>query len=123
MDRVGHIRRKGETMVQSRRERLDRQRERQRDYRAEMKAKRKPSRDDIARTLLHFVIARSLQRGTENELYRFQSEIVKNLVDQGFDRKACNVAFDDLIEKYRSGWAFQRKLQLLSKGDKKGEEG
>ena len=110
-------------MVQSRRERLDRQRERQRCYRVEMKAKRKPSRDDVARTLLHFVIARSLQRGKESELYRFQSEIVKNLVDQGFDRKACDIAFDDLIEKYRSGWTFQRKIRLQSNDDEKSESG
>jgi hypothetical protein len=99
-------------MAQSRRERLDRQRERQRGYRAEMKAKRKPSRDDIARTLLHFAITKNLQHGSEDALAPLQTEIVRELVAQGFDRKASDAAFDELIEKYRIGWTFQRKIHL-----------
>jgi hypothetical protein len=77
-----------------------------------MKAARKPSRDDIARVLLHFAIAENLKRGREQEVFRLQDQVVNGLVAQGFDRAASNEAFEELIDKYRSGWDFQRKPHL-----------
>ena len=99
-------------MAQSNRQRLTQQRERQRLYRAKMKAARKPSRDDIARVLLYFTIAENFKRGREQEVFRLQDQIVNGLVGQGFDRAASNAAFEELIDKYRSGWDFQRKPHL-----------
>jgi hypothetical protein len=99
-------------MVQSRRDRLDRQRERQRAYRAKMKSRRRPSRDDIARALLHFMVTKALERGGEEDLFRLQDQMVELLAGQGFDRKASEAAFEDLVERYRSGWRFQRKVHL-----------
>lgn len=102
----------GRGIAQSRQERLDRQRARQRAYRAELKARRKPSRDDIARTLLHFAITKNLARVAEDELFSLQQMIVTELVAQGFDKKAADAVFDDLVDKYRAGWTFQRKIHL-----------
>ena len=99
-------------MAQSRREKLDKQRQRQRAVRAAQKAERKPSRDDIARALLHYAIVQNLKLGRGQELDRLQVSIVEELAVQGFDRKASDAAFDDLVDKYGSGWAFQRKLHL-----------
>ena len=114
---------RGQGMAQSRRERLDRQRERQRGYRADMKAKSKPSRDDIARTLLYWAITEALDRDGEKGLFRVQDRIVGELVAQGFDKKASDSAFHDLIDKYRSGWTFRRKVHLQPNGDDQGEGG
>lgn len=99
-------------MAQSRREKLDKQRERQRVVRARRRAERKPSRDDIARTLLHWAIVQNLRHGREEEIFRLQEFITAELVAQGFDRVGCDTAFDELVDKYRAGWAFQRKPHL-----------
>lgn len=99
-------------MAQSRRQRLDRQRERQRTLRAEASAKRKPSRDDIARTLLHWAITENIRHDREDELDRLQMQVVDRLVAQGFDRQASDTAWDALVDKYRNGWAFQSKRHL-----------
>ncbi|WP_274425152.1 hypothetical protein [Chelativorans sp. YIM 93263] len=50
-------------MAQSRSERLARQRERQRALRAATRARRRPTRDDIARALLHFAITENVRHG------------------------------------------------------------
>ncbi|MER9304702.1 hypothetical protein NKJ06_05770 [Mesorhizobium sp. M0293] len=107
-------------MVQSRREKLDKQRERQRAVRIARKTERKPSRDDIARALLHYAIVQNLKLGRGRELDRLQASIVEELAVQGFDRKAADAAFDDLVDKYGSGWTFQRKRHL--RGDSKIDE-
>lgn len=99
-------------MAQSRREKLDKQRERQRAVRTARKAEKKPSRDDIARALLHYAIVQNLKLGRGQELDRLQASIVEELAIQGFDRKASDAVFDDLIDKYGSGWTFQRKCHL-----------
>ena len=99
-------------MAQRRRERLDRQRERQRKVRAVRKAEQKPSRDDIARTLLHWAITEMLEKGREQELHRVQDALVDRLVDRGFAKASADEAFDELVDKYASGWTFQRKPHL-----------
>lgn len=108
-------------MAQSRRQRLDRQRERQRALRAEASASRKPSRDDIARTLLHWAITENIKHGREEELDRLQRQVIDRLVEQGFDRQASDTAWDALVDKYRKGWTFQTKRHL--KADDSGKDG
>ena len=103
-------------MAQSRRQRLDRQRERQRALRAEASAQRKPSRDDIARTLLHWAVTENIRHGREEELYRLQVQVVEHLASQGFDRQASDTAWDALVDKYRKGWAFQSRRHLKAEG-------
>jgi len=99
-------------MTQSRRQRLDRQRERQRTLRAEASARRKPSRDDIARTLLHWAITENIRHGREDELDRLQAQVMDRLIAQGFDRQASDIAWDALVDKYRNGWTFQSRRHL-----------
>ena len=99
-------------MAQSRRERLEKQKERQRRLRAAAKVKRRPTRDDIARTLLHFAITENIRHGREQQLADLEDRIVLELINQGFDGRETEAAFDALVDKYRSGWTFQRKLHL-----------
>jgi len=108
-------------MVQSRRERLDKQRERQRRLRAMVKAKRRPTRDDVARTLLHFAITENIRRGREQQWADLQERIVIELVTLEFDRRETKAVREALADKYRSGWTFQRKQHLRGSGDEKDE--
>ncbi len=94
-------------------ERLRKQRERQQKVRERNKRDRKPSRDDIARVLLHIIIMRSYQKNQMHMLDSLFDVIVGGLKVQGFDKDASYSVIDDLIEKYtKSNWQFFRKLHL-----------
>ena len=93
--------------------RLAEQRERQQAYRKRIKTERRPSRDDIARVLLHVVITRSAARDKLDELEKFGDLIVDRLVEQGFDKRVSYDAFDQLVDKYvKQGWEFRRKTHI-----------
>jgi len=93
--------------------RLAEQRERQQVYRKRIKSERRPSRDDIARVLLHVVITRSAARDKLDELEKFGDLIVDRLVEQGFDKRVSFDAFDQLVDKYvKQGWEFRRKTHI-----------
>lgn len=89
----------------------------QRRYRRRQKALRKPSRDDVARIALHWIITMVLKRNMEGELGRWSEKIVKRLVRQGFDRDAARRRIDQLIERYENGWEFQGKPHLAHDGE------
>lgn len=95
-------------MAQSRAERLRKQRERQRKYRMRQRQSRKPTRDDIARAALDWAIREVLK--DEERLDRLGDRIIPVLVRQGFDRKQTDEAFDELVERYKRGWDFQRRF-------------
>jgi len=99
-------------MKLSRKERNAAQRQRQQALRDQAKRERKPSRDDIARALLHWSITGSAAKGLET-LFRVEDEIVARLVGQGFDEGKAYKVFDDLIERYtKRRWEFRRKVHL-----------
>lgn len=80
---------------------------------ANRKAKR-PDRDDVARVALFWLIRRAIEKGQQTELEKFQDRIVSMLVDQGFDECECDVVFDELVAKYRTGGSpFRRKIHLI----------
>lgn len=92
---------------------LRKQRERQQIIRQKDKAKGKPSRDDIARVLLHMMIMSHHEANAMDELDEYSDLIVDQLVAQGFDKNASYSVFENLVEKYtKSNWQFRRKLQL-----------
>lgn len=89
------------------------QRERQKRIRHLAKAQRSPSRDDVARTLLHWIITRAAEAQKMNELDKLSDALIIRLVEQGFDERRCEDVIEALIEKYVSGrWSFQRKVHL-----------
>jgi len=89
----------------------------QRHYRAQQKALRKPSRDDVARVALHWIITEALRRNREGELGQWSETIVRRLVRQGFDQDAARRRIGQLIERYEDGWRFQRKPHLAHDND------
>lgn len=99
--------------------RLKKQRERQREYRERLKEERRPSRDDVARALLHFAITENLKNGRREEVNLLLDRLVDDLTQQGFDPHATEEVLDALVEKYRRGWDFQRKrhLEMTGPGD------
>jgi hypothetical protein len=88
------------------------QAEHQRRYRQQQTSLRKPSRDDVARVALHWLIVRSLKQENEGELGKWSEIMVQHLVQQGFDRDAARRRIDQLIERYGDGWGFQGKPHL-----------
>lgn len=94
--------------------RLKAARQRQKALRdAHRKAKR-PDRDDVARVALFWLIRRAIDKGQQAELEKFQDKIVSMLIDQGFDERECDMVFDELVDKYRTGGSpFRRKIHLI----------
>lgn len=95
-----------------REERLRKQREYQREYRKRIKEARAPDRDEIARELLHYAITENLRLGQVSKLGRLARSIVKRLVARGYDQDATRHAFVAIVDRYHSGWSFQRRLHL-----------
>jgi len=105
----------GEAMVSSRQqgERLRKQRERQKDYRDRLKAERKPTRDDIARIVLHFMVLLASEADDPRSLDQLINRVLEALKEQGFNEDASLDVLDDLIAKYtKTNWGFRRKVHL-----------
>lgn len=101
--------------------RLEKQKLRQREYRQRMKMAKAPSRDDIARTVLHWMITNALEKGRSAQLGKIQSIIVDRLAEQGFDHRVSDIAFEALVERYSDGWSFQHKLHLRAAAGDEGD--
>lgn len=99
---------------QTQAERNKKQRDYQRELRARQKAERRPSRDDVARMLLHWFIVGATTKKRTKELEETEEIMVRRLVAQGFDEVASYEVFGRLVEKYtRERWNFRRKTGLL----------
>ena len=94
-----------------RQDRLKERAEYQRAYRARQKAERKPSRDDVARIVLHWEIGRALTIQSR-KLDRLETVVVEGLVEQGFERDAAKHRFDEIVDRYEKGWDFRLKPHL-----------
>jgi hypothetical protein len=97
--------------------RLEKQRVRQKALRERNKGLRRPTRDDFARMMLHLALDQLTRDQDIEELTRLQDGLVRRLVKQGFDNQQCYLAFEDLLDKYKKGWSFQKKVHLSSKDD------
>ncbi len=96
------------------RERLRKQRERQQGLRAAALSEKRPTRDDVARMALFWMVSNMAQKAEKGVLDEFHDRMVKLLKDQGFDEMASDEVLDDLIRKYSTGnWPFRRKVHLL----------
>lgn len=94
------------------------QRERQQKLRDADRKARRPNRDDIARTALFMTISSMAAKGAKEVLEDFQDRVVRMLVEQGFDERASDIVFEELVAKYRTGdWPFRRKVHLLHPED------
>lgn len=98
-------------------DRLEKQRLRQREVRDRNRALKRPSRDDFARMLLHLVVEENVQRREFKTLDQLQDRLVRALALQGFDKRQGDLVFEDLIDRYKQGWTFARKVHLLDTGE------
>ncbi|WP_054163997.1 hypothetical protein [Rhodopseudomonas sp. AAP120] len=99
-------------MMKSTRTRRINQVDYQRAYREQQKTLRKPSRDDVARLALYFMIREGLEDGQERNLADWCETMTNGLVKQGFDRDATMHRLHQLIDRYADGWDFQLKPHL-----------
>lgn len=95
-------------------DRLEKQRLRQQELRKSALAAKRPSRDDVARVALFSIIRRMADMDAQKVLNDFQDKVVGLLAEQGFDEKASDEVFEDLVRKYKTGGLpFRRKVHLL----------
>ena len=92
--------------------RNERQAAYQREYRAAQAKARIPSRDDVAAVAFHWFITLVIQENDHAKLATMEREVVRRLVELGFDREGAEFRIDDLITRYQDGWTFQRKPHL-----------
>ncbi|MCV3739092.1 hypothetical protein OCK02_23235 [Rhizobium sp. TRM96647] len=94
-------------------ERNAKQRERQQRLRDRHRAERRPDRDDVARAMLFWTISSYLDQGRQDWIEELADAVVGVLVDQGFDERAADEVFDDLVDRYASDdQPFRRKVHL-----------
>ncbi|XHE12593.1 hypothetical protein PCC82_12480 [Agrobacterium deltaense] len=94
-------------------ERNAKQRERQQRLRDRHRAERRPDRDDIARAMLFWTIISYLDQGRQDWIEELGDAVVGILVDQGFDERAADEVFDDLVDRYaRDDRPFRSKPHL-----------
>ncbi|MBZ8134378.1 hypothetical protein [Afifella sp. IM 167] len=83
------------------------QKEKQRAYRARQKADRIPSRDDVARIVLHWAITGALEPGQEKQLTGLRNMVIERLVEQEFSEEGARCRFDEIVARYEDGWDFR----------------
>ncbi|HCJ72640.1 MULTISPECIES: hypothetical protein [Agrobacterium] len=94
-------------------ERNAKQRERQQRLRDRNRAERRPDRDDVARAMLFWTITSYLDQGRQDWIEELGDAVVGVLVDQGFDERAADEVFDDLVDRYaRDDQPFRSKPHL-----------
>ena len=100
----------------SRKKRLEEQRVRQLEHRANAKAEKRAGRDDMARVLLWLKIREAQnQKNPRRALDDLSDVIVSELERQGFDVKLAENAFDAIAAKYASGISPFRPKRHLQK--------
>ncbi|WCK77885.1 hypothetical protein [Agrobacterium fabrum] len=94
-------------------ERNAKQRERQQRLRDRHRAERRPDRDDVARAMLFWTISSYVDQGRQDWIEELADAVVGVLVDQGFDERAADEVFDDLVDRYaRDDRPFRSKPHL-----------
>lgn len=98
----------------SRKQRNAEQAVRQQSVRDEAKARRRPSRDDLARVLLwQMIVAAQRRKDARLALDKLSEAIVIDLERQGFDVRESEDVFEGLADRYSDGlFPFRPKWHL-----------
>lgn len=91
-------------------QRLAKKAERQRAYRSRVKTENRPTRNDVAATVFHFLVMETVRVGNWKQFNIIMDKVTDRLVDRGFNRAASEKAINALVDKYEDGWEFQRRL-------------
>jgi len=97
--------------------RREKQRKRQQEYRDRLKEERRPTRDDVARVALYWLIVETarlvVRKNDPTRMNLVEDALLKGLVAQGFNKRASDEVLGELIDRYvDGGWSFRRKLHL-----------
>lgn len=89
---------------------------RQQRVREETKARRRPTRDDLARVLLwQMITAAQAQKDPSRALGKVRDSLVDDLERQGFDVRESEDVFHALADRYADGlFPFRPKRHLIS---------
>ena len=96
------------------RERLEKQKVYQRQYRARLKQQRKPQHDDLGRALLDIAIVTHLEQGRHEDLMVLMERVGSRLEAVGFSAFRTQEVWQDLVERYQRGWSLIRERQSLT---------
>lgn len=98
-------------------DRLERQKLRQRVYRARLKAQERPSNEDLARAMLDIALTKYLDQGRHDDLMRFMEQVAGRLQEVGFTKHATEAAWFDLQDRYLRGWSLLRQRGSMTERD------
>lgn len=89
--------------------RLEKQRLRQRAYRARQKAERRPTNEDLARAVLDIAMTTYLGQGRHQELMDILRRVARRLETIGFQRHQTAEVWLELQARYEKGWSLLRQ--------------
>jgi len=98
-----------ETIMARDPDRLEKQRLRQRAYRARQKVERRPTNEDIARAVLDIAMTTYLGQGRHQELIAILRRIARRLDAIGFQRHQTAEVWLELQARYEKGWSLLRQ--------------
>lgn len=101
------------------RRRRDKQRQRQQEYRERLKKDRRPTRDDIARIALHWLIVETAKLAVKEKkparMNKVEDVLLDGLAAQGFNPTASDEVLGALIDKYSMAAGFSVASFTFSK--------
>jgi hypothetical protein len=92
--------------------RREKQRVRQRAYRARLKAEGKPSHEDIARALLDEALTVYLEH--EKHLMSLGNRVSRRLREIGFHERETETVWWELVERCQRGWRLLRPRRPIA---------
>jgi len=98
--------------------RREKQRLRQRAYRARMKAAGRPSREDLARALLDEALSVYLEH--EDQLMSLGGRVSRRLREIGFHERVTEAVWWELVERYQRGWRLLRPRRPIAEMEAEG---
>lgn len=99
---------------ETREERLEKQRLRQRANRARKKKERGPSYEDLARGVLDLVLAYNLKFGRHQKLKDLRDDVASRLRDIGFNESDTAAVWLELQARYERGWSMLRQRRTVA---------
>ena len=105
---------------QSDEERREKQRLRQRAYRARMRKEKKPTHEDLARAVLDVALTYKLQWGRHQQLMDLLDEVAKRLTEVGFHERDTEAVWFDLQDRYQRGWSMLRRRRSIAEMETEG---
>ena len=93
--------------------RREKQRLRQRAYRARMKLEKKPTYEDLARAVLDVALAYNLKLGRHQQLMDLLGAVKTRLKEIGLHEHHTEEVWFELQDRYQRGWSMLRPRRSI----------